>query len=123
MSLRQRLAGVSTVVLLAASPVLVAAPSQAAAPTCRASMSDATPSQYSDVWVNVSSVANGKVRTVAHYKTTDTVHFANTGSDGKVGVKYYISGSTPGFRVYVDVSVTGPAGATGSCRTSFVPHS
>ena len=86
-------------------------------------MSDASPSQYSDVWVNVSSVANGKVRTVAHYKTTDTVHYANTGSDGKVGVKYYISGSTPGFRVYVDVSVTGPAGATGSCRTSFVPHS
>jgi len=86
-------------------------------------MSDATPSQYSNVWVNVSSVVKGKVRTVARYKTTDTVRFGNTGSDGKVGIKYYISGATPGFRVYVDVAVAGPAGATGYCRTSFVPHS
>jgi hypothetical protein len=123
-SFNRRLAGVSTAaLLLAASPMLLPTQSVAAsAPTCRASMSDASPSQYSNVWVNVSSVANAKVRTIAHYKTTDTVHYANTGSDGKVGVKYYISSATAGFRVLVNVMVTGPAGARGYCTTSFVPH-
>ena len=122
--LNRRLAGVSTAALLGTATMLLPIQSaDAAAPTCRASMSDSTPEQYSDVWVNVSSVANAKVRTIAHYKTTDTVRFGRTGPAGKAGVKYYISGATPGFRVVVDVMVTGPAGASGYCSTSFVPHS
>jgi hypothetical protein len=121
-SFNQRLAAGTTAAFLATSIVLLAAPSEAAAPTCRASMSDASPSQYSDVWVNVSTVANARVRTVAHYKTTDTVRGGKTGPAGRAGIKYYISGATAGFRVMVDVTVTGPAGASGHCVTSFVPH-
>jgi hypothetical protein len=123
-SLNRRLAGVSTAALLTTASMLlpVQGADAASAPTCRASMSDATPEQYSDVWVNVSSVANAKVRTVAHYKTTDTVRFGRTGSTGRGAVKYYISGATPGYRVTVDVMVTGPAGASGYCSTSYVPH-
>ena len=124
-SLNRRIAGVSTAALLGTATLLLPIHSAEAvsAPTCRASMSDSTPEQYSDVWVNVSSVSNAKVRTVAHYKTTDAVRFGKTNSAGKAGVKYYISGATPGYRVVVDVMVTGPAGASGYCRTSFVPHS
>ena len=40
------------------------------------------PEQYSDVWVNVSSLANAKVRTIANYKTTQTVRFRRTGPAG-----------------------------------------
>ena len=36
-------AATTTTALLAISPLLLAAPSEAAAPTCRASMSDASP--------------------------------------------------------------------------------
>ncbi len=124
-SLNRRLAGFSAAALLSTATMLLPLQSAdaAGAPTCRASMSDATPEQYSDVWVNVSSVANAKVQTVAHYKTTDTVRFGRTGSTGRGGIKYYISGATPGYRVVVDVMVTGPAGARGYCSTSFAPHS
>lgn len=123
LSLNRRLAGVSTAALIGAATMLL--PIQAAdavmAPTCRATMSDSTPSQYSNVYVNVVSGPNVAVRTTARYKTTSTVHTGRTGSTGKVGIRYYISGSTPGFRVVVSVSVTGPAG-TGYCSTSFVAH-
>jgi hypothetical protein len=122
-SVKKHLATIGATALIAASPLLAPSPANAAAPTCRASMSDASPEQYHDVWVNVSSVANARVRTIAHYKTTDTVHFGRTGPAGKAGIKYYISSATAGYRVVVNVMVTGPAGASGYCTTSFVPHS
>ena len=95
--LNRRVAGVSTAALLGTATMLLPIQSAdaASAPTCRASMSTRRPEQYSDVRVNVSSVANAKVRTVANYKTTETVRFGRTGSTGRSGVKYYISGATP----------------------------
>ena len=122
-SLNRRIAGVSTAALLSTATMMLPIQSAdaASAPTCRATMSDSTPSQYSDVWVNVSGTPNVAVRTVANYKTTQTVHTGRTGPTGKAGIKYYISGSTPGFRVVVNVTVTGPAGR-GYCSTSFVAH-
>lgn len=122
-SLNRRLAGVSTAALLSAATMLLPIHSAdaASAPTCRATMSDSTPSQYSNVYVNVTSGPNLAVRTVANYKTTSTVRLGRTGSTGRAGIKYYISGSTPGFRVVVNVTVTGPAGR-GYCSTSFTAH-
>ena len=121
--LNRRLAGASTAALLSAATLLLPIQSADAAsgPTCRAAMSDSTPSQYSNVYVNVTSGPNVAVRTVANYKTTSTVRTGRTTSTGRAGIKYYISGSTPGYRVVVNVTVTGPAG-TGYCSTAFTAH-
>jgi hypothetical protein len=121
---RRRLTGVIATLVLAASPLLLQ-PTQADAAkalTCSASMSDATPEQYSNVYVRVHSAAAANVRTVAHYKTTTTTHYGKTGPAGWANIKYYISSATAGYRVYVDVYVT-KSGASGHCSTSFVPHS
>jgi hypothetical protein len=109
-----------------ASTLIAAAPADAA-PTskplpCHASMSNAHPADYTTTTVNVKSVANVKVTTVAHYRTVNRVHHGRANAQGKAGIPYDISGATPGFRVIVDVTVKWPH-RTGTCQTSFVPHS
>ena len=84
-------------------------------------MSDSTPKQYSNVTVRVRTAAYAKVRTVAHYKTTNTTKPRTANSAGRANVGYYISGATPGYRVRVNVTVT-KNGRTRTCATSFVPH-
>src|SRR5262249_23096099 len=88
---------------------------------CHASMSNARPADYTTTTVNVKSVADARVTTVAHYRTVNRQHHGRTNRQGKVGIPYYISGATPGFRVIVDVTVKWPH-RTGSCQTSFLPH-
>ena len=61
------------------------------------------------------------MRTVAQLQDHRHGAFRQDGARGKAGIKYYISGATPGYRVVVNVTVTGPAGR-GYCSTSFVPH-
>lgn len=121
-SLKRRLAGFSAVTVLAATPLIAAAPAQAAVPGCRAWMSDATPKQYSNAFVQVKTAPYASVRTVAHYKTTNTAHTGKADGHGRRTQKYYISSATAHFRVWVDVYVT-KAGHSNHCRTSFVPHS
>ncbi len=122
---RLRIALVSAALVL--GPALIApaltAPAQAetSALTCRASMSDSTPKQYSNVYVRVRTAAYARVRTVAHYKTTNTVKRGTANSAGRANIRYYISGATPGYRVRVNVTVT-KNGRTRTCTTSFVPH-
>jgi hypothetical protein len=89
---------------------------------CRAHMQDATPAQYSYNRVYVTTKAHAAIRTVAHYKTTDTTKYGKASSTGHGSTRYYISGSTPGFRVFVDVYVHKSGGSSGHCRTSFVAH-
>lgn len=122
-STRRRLATLGAATVLATTPLVTAAPSaHAASLICRASMSDATPSQYSNVVVNVKTgKGNANVRTVAQYKTTKTAKSRKSSASGKAGVKYYISGATPGYRVKVEVTVT-KDGAKRTCSTSFKPH-
>lgn len=108
-----------------ASTLIAAAPADAA-PTskplpCHASMSNAHPADYTTTTVNVKSVADVKITTVAHYRTVNRVHHRRANAQGKAGVPYDISGATPGFRVKVDVTVKWPH-RTGTCQTSFVPH-
>lgn len=121
-NLKRRIAALGTAALLASSPMLVSAPADAAALICRASVSDSTPKQYSNVYVRVRTGASGAaVRTVARYKTTDTAKSTRANSRGLAQVKYYISGATGGFRVRVDVTVR-KNGRTRTCSTSFTPH-
>lgn len=120
-TLLHRLATFGAAGVLAATPLLVPASANAAPLTCKASMSDASPAQYTDVVVRVKTAPAAKVRTVAHYRTTDTVKRGKANSAGRANLKYYISGSTPGFRVRVDVTVT-KNGRSRSCSTSFVAH-
>ena len=89
---------------------------------CRASMSNARPADYTTTVVNVKSVADARITTVAHYRTVNREHHGRANRQGKGGISYYISGATSGFRVVVDVTVRWPH-RTGSCETSFVPHS
>lgn len=123
-SVRRPLAGLGVAAaVLVAVPAVASSPASAAGSlTCRASVSDSTPKQYSDVYVRVKTEARAKVRTVAHYKTTDTTHTGKANAKGVAHIKYYISGATAGYRVYVDVTVT-KSGHSRSCSTSFVPHS
>ena len=121
-SLTRRLAGIGAAVFVAGSPLLLPAASEAStAVSCHASMSDSTPQQYSYVGVRVKTATYAGVHTVAHYKTTNTPHAGKANRMGQTNISYYISGSTPGYRVRVDVTVS-KGGRTGHCSTSFVPH-
>ena len=78
------------------------------------------------IYVTVSNlegapVAGASVRTVAHYKTTDTTHYGTTGSDGKCTIDYYISGATSGYTVWVDVYASSGS-FNDSTRTWFTPQ-
>lgn len=84
-------------------------------------MSDATPKQYSNVYVRVRTAKGAKIRTVAHYKTTKTYKSGRANTRGLANIKYYISGATPGRRVDVSVTVS-KSGRSRTCSTSFRPH-
>lgn len=110
----------------AVANTLITSTAAAAAPTskplpCHASMSNAHPADYTTTTVNVKSVAEVKITTVAHYRTVNRKHHGRADRQGKAGIPYYISGATPGFRVKVDVTVKWPH-RTGHCQTSFTPH-
>jgi hypothetical protein len=91
----------------------------AAALSCRASMSNNSPKDYSTVYVDVTIRSAASVTTVAHYRTTSTTHTAIANSAGTARVKYYISRATPGYKVVVDVTVK--SGTTATCATNFTP--
>lgn len=112
---------IAAAVLLASTPLVAPAAADAAALKCRAHVSDSTPKQYTNVFVGVKTAPRAKVRTVAHYKTTDTPRSARANRKGRASTKYYISGATPGYRVQVDVKVT-KHGRSKTCATSFKPH-
>lgn len=119
-SARLRIAAIC-VATLTSSLFAVPAPAEAAALTCRASMSDSTPKQYTNVYARVRTAPGAKVRTVAHYKTTNNTKRATANSAGRASIKYYISGASAGYRVKVSITVT-KNGHTRTCATSFVPH-
>lgn len=77
-------------------------------------MSNAHPRQYSTTYVNVSTAPYARVRTVAHYKTTDTAHH-------HASIPYDISGATKGYKVKVSVTVH-KGNRSDSCSTAFTPR-
>jgi hypothetical protein len=85
-------------------------------------MSNSHPKDYTTTQVRVHTATFAAVKTVAHYRTTNTTHHGTAGRKGNLSIPYYISGATPGYRVKVSVTVT-KGSRTGSCSTSFTPHS
>jgi hypothetical protein len=88
---------------------------------CRAWMSNSRPADFTATYVRVQTVKFAHVRTVAHYKTTNTTKYGTANSVGRASIRYWISGATPGFKVKVSVTVHSGS-RTGSCSTSFIPH-
>lgn len=101
------------------SGVAMAAPARPLA--CGASMSNSHPEDYTTTQVRVRTGNFAAVKTVAHYRTTNTTHHGTAGRKGNVSIPYYISGATPGYRVKVSVTVR-KGSRSGSCSTSFTPH-
>lgn len=122
-SLGTRFGLASTAALLAAGALIAPSPAHAAgALICRAHVSDATPNQYSHVYVHVRTAPRARVRTVAHYKTTDTARRTRANFTGRATTGYYISDATPGYKVRVTVRVA-KNGHSQTCSTAFTPHS
>jgi hypothetical protein len=96
------------------------APAAAAGLSCGATVSDATPADYTTVDVIVRTTAGATVTTVAHYKTTDHRKTGTADASGRAVTAYYISGATPGYTVTVDVTVTAGSRAA-HCSASFTP--
>jgi hypothetical protein len=96
--------------------------SPARALRCSAFMTVKHPADYTTTDVKVRTVAHGRVRTTAYYKTVDRTYVRRAGASGRATVPYYISGATPGYTVVVKVVVHRGA-RVGQCRTSFTPHS
>jgi hypothetical protein len=98
-------------------------PSALSAPlTCSAGMSNSSPTDYSTVDVIVDTGLRGAyVTATAHYRTTDTTHSRTAASNGVAVILFDISRATVGYRVPVDVAVSG-AGSTRSCSTAFTPR-
>lgn len=88
---------------------------------CSASMSNSHPARYTTIDVRVHTGDFASVKTVAHYRTTNTTHHGAAGRKGNASIPYDIKGATPGYTVKVSVSVQ-KGTRTGSCSTSFRPH-
>ena len=93
----------------------------AAALRCHASMSNSRPKDHTTTFVNVSTVKNAGVITVAHYKTGNTRHTGRANGKGNAKFGFAVGSAKPGFRVNVSVTVTSGRNH-GSCSTSFTPQ-
>ncbi len=93
-----------------------------------ANASPSNPKRYSHVKVYISvedqggkPVSGAPIKTVAHYKTTDTTKYGTTGSDGKCMIDYYIGNATVGYTVVVSVTAS-YGGLSAVSSTSFTPR-
>jgi len=126
--MKQRIKRMITAAALPAAVLglVVAGPSASAttalAPLpCHASMSNSHPKDYTTTNVLVRTASYAKVKTVAHYRTTNTPHSGKANRRGRASIPYHISRATPGYKVKVSVHVT-KGNRTGNCSTSFTPH-
>jgi hypothetical protein len=93
----------------------------AAALTCRAAMSNGRPYQFTTTNVIVRTAGGALVQATAHYLTTAVPEAAMASKQGVARIPYYISWSTPWYRVNVNVEVS-QGSRTASCSTSFTPR-
>jgi hypothetical protein len=108
--------------------VLAAVPAQASvlrADACSLSVGAFHPADYTHENVYVHTGAGyTHVKLTFHYRTTTPSVTVETGLRGYDTYSRYISGATPGYRVYVNGAVTAAPGGyrTGAtCSTSFIP--
>jgi hypothetical protein len=88
---------------------------------CRAQMSKPNPREFSTTDVVVTTVPRAMAEATARYLISMVHEAAFASSHGTARIPYYISLSTPGYRVSVNVIVTA-GGRSGSCTTSFTPR-
>lgn len=91
--------------------------------------SPSNPKKYTHVKIyctvkdgNGNPVSGASIKTVAHYKTTNTTQYGTTDSDGKAAIDYSIANATAGYRVVVDVTAT-CNGKMATTSTSFTARS
>jgi hypothetical protein len=83
-------------------------------------MTDATPSDYTDDSVNITSnVPNAPVVIMKYYRTKTTTDSGETNSQGSATIYLYDSGATVGFTVQVAVDIND---GEATCSTSFTPQ-
>ena len=88
---------------------------------CKAWMSNSHPAVNTTTDVEVHTARSAQVFTVAHYTTGNRVHYRTaTSKRGRATVPYDVSGTRPGYKVVVDVTVVREQQAN-SCSTSFTP--
>lgn len=129
--MKRSLGVLATFAASSAALILPAGLAQASvpAPPCHASVSNASPKDYTTVivYINTSPGPSTRITTVAHYKTKTTTH---TTADPKAPkgqrqpdahTSYYISDAKPGYKVVVDATVRIGARSS-SCSTSFTPQ-
>ena len=113
-ALTRMITAASVPALVAALTFAVPEAGAAAAPArglpCHASMSSYRPADYTTVTVRVRTASGAHVTTVAHYRTTSTVHHRRANAS-----------ATPGYRVKVSVTVRKGRRKAG-CQTAFTPH-
>jgi hypothetical protein len=88
---------------------------------CRAEMSKPNPREFSTTDVVVTTAPRVMAEATARYLISMVHEAAFASARGTARIPYYISLSTPGYRVYVNVIVTS-GDRSGSCATSFTPH-
>jgi hypothetical protein len=89
--------------------------------SCHASMSNSKPKDHTTTYVNVSTVKDAGVTTVARFKTSNRTHTGKANAKGNATIGYAVSSATPGYQVNVSVTVTSGK-SHGSCSTSFTPQ-
>jgi hypothetical protein len=92
-----------------------------AALTCRAVLSNGRPYQFTTTKLIVTTAGGALVQATAHYLTTTVPEAAIASKKGVAQIPYYISWSTPWYRVNVNVQVS-QGSRTASCSTSFTPR-
>jgi len=92
-----------------------------AALTCRAAMSNGRPYQFTTTRLMVTTAGGALVQATAHYLTTAVPEAAIASKQGTAQIPFYISWTTPWYRVNVGVQVS-QGSRTASCSTSFTPR-
>ena len=96
-------------------------PGKPAALTCRAAMSNGRPYQFTTTRLMVTTAGGALVQATAHYLTTAVPEAAIASKQGTAQIPFYISWTTPWYRVNVGVQVS-QGSRTASCSTSFTPR-
>jgi hypothetical protein len=94
-------------------------PAAGPAASCTASVDNRTPASGDNVVVTVTSTVPTTPFTVtAHYKSKDTLVSGVTNGDGVGSVTFDIGSPAKGYKVKVDVNISGKA----TCSTEFTPR-
>ena len=98
-----------------------ARPAPAPRVTVKAWVSNAYPKDGTTEYINVDTMKDAKVTTVAHFKNGEQVRTTYANSKGDATVAYNVGWAQPGYPVHVTVTATeGPSSAT--TYTQFTPQ-